>query len=70
MISDQERSFLKLLMRSKDVGEGWRNVASQLVPLVTAFGKPKLLETRSAIDGSDFQVRLSEEGRIICKHAI
>ena len=56
-IEPKAMSFLKLLLRSPDIGEGWRNVSASVWPLVLAFPHQELLETK---DGN--AVRLSERG--------
>lgn len=58
------KDIIKLLLRSKDIGEGWRKVA--------AGGMWDLVKTRSALapelfelNESDLKVRLSEKGLIV-----
>jgi len=59
-LTDRENEFLKLLLRSPDIGEGWRNVSQTVWPLVDAFQHKDLIETK---DGN--KVRLSERGLVL-----
>ncbi len=59
-ISERDIEFLKLILRSEDQGEGWRNVSQILWPLVTAFPYPELIRMRNGN-----QVKLSKRGLII-----
>ena len=66
MLTDNNRSFLKLLLRSPDVGDGWRNVSEVVWPLVTGFDKEKLIET----DSENKRVRLTPEGLIVVEYLV
>lgn len=57
-MSPQDRNFLKLLMRSPDRGDGWRQCTPATWSLVDMFGHPELLEK----DIETHKVRLSVEG--------
>lgn len=59
-IAPRDKEFLKLLLRSPDVGDGWRNVSSAVWPLVAAFKHPELIRMRNGN-----QVKLSGRGLII-----
>jgi uncharacterized protein (DUF736 family) len=62
---DEKHSpFIKLILRSPDVGDGWRNVSNVLRKVVTAgiAEFPELYETREM---AELQVRLSERGNIV-----
>lgn len=61
-------AIIKLIIRSKDVGDGWRNVSPILVSLITDFDDQTLLETKSDADGKNFMVRLSEKGKIVAPY--
>lgn len=65
--SDEDVSFIRLLQRSTDTGDGWRNVSTLLWRLVERFPHKELLETDLKIDGSG-KVRLSERGRIVVEY--
>lgn len=69
MISDNSRGFLKLLLRSPDIGEGWRKVSKTTRPLVEKFPEKELLEIQDHADGTA-RVRLSEKGRIVVEYAV
>ena len=56
-IKDKDVAFLKLLLRSPDVGDGWRNVSAMIWPLVAAFPHPELIRMRNGN-----QVKLSGRG--------
>lgn len=62
-LSDKDVSFLKLILRSKDVGDGWRNVSAAVWPLVTEFPHPELIRVRNGN-----QVRLSRRGMIVADY--
>ncbi len=59
-IKKNEKSFLKLLLRSPDEGDGWRKVSSMVWPLVESFGPKELIETKDSN-----MVRLSERGLVL-----
>ncbi len=56
-IAPKDLGFLKLLLRSPDVGDGWRNVSATVWPLVAGFSHPELIRVRNGN-----QVKLSERG--------
>lgn len=56
-------AFLKLIIRSADTGDGWRNVSTQLWPLVEKFKHQDLIELRGGN-----QVRLSSRGLVIADY--
>lgn len=62
--------FLKLLLRSKDVSDGWRNVSEMCKPIVLKFSKtrPELVEVRNHPVDGNFQVRLTDRGEILCDY--
>ena len=66
MLNTQDRDFLKLLARSPDRGDGWRNVSKLCWQLVEAFGTPELLE----IDAENRRVRLTAAGQAVVEFAI
>lgn len=65
-ISDTQRNFIQLLLRSSDIGDGWRKVSNMLRPITeeTVQIHPELYETKEEEDGS-FMIRLSERGAIL-----
>lgn len=63
-IADRDISFLRLLRRSKEVGDGWRNVSMGFWSLVEEFGQPELIEVKPSGDGGG-RVRLTERGSIV-----
>lgn len=58
--TDKDRSFLKLLLRSPDIGDGWRKVSSVVWPLVLEFPHPELIRLRNGCE-----VRLSKSGLVL-----
>lgn len=66
MITDNNRSFLKLLLRSPDIGDGWRKVSDVVWPLVEQFDKPELLEK----DTDGRRVKLSPDGETVVAYLI
>jgi hypothetical protein len=64
MLSEHEISFIRLVLRSDDVGDGWRNVSNILWRLVRDFKPKELIE----IDEPNSRVRLSERGQIVAEY--
>lgn len=63
MKPDDNVAFLKLIIRSADTGDGWRNVSAQVWPFVKEFKHQDLIELRG-----DDQVRLSARGLVIADY--
>lgn len=59
-MGENDKGFLRLILRSPDKGDGWRSVSATLWPLVSAFKHQELLETKD-----DNMVRLSDRGLTI-----
>lgn len=57
---DRDKSLLKLIGRSKDVGDGWRKVSVTLWPMVS-MANPDLVE----LDDENHRVRLTDTGTIV-----
>lgn len=55
-LSARDKGFLHLILRSPDLGDGWRRVSDMVWPLVEKFPHQELIETRQS------EVRLSEKG--------
>lgn len=62
-LTDRGKAFLALVMRSPDIGDGWRKVSQQVWPLVEAFEAPDLIEK------GDMCVRLTEAGNTVFRFA-
>ncbi len=64
MLKDDERGFMRLVLRSPDRGDGWRSVSEMLrkATLEGVARTPELYETREQ-DG--LQIRLSERGNVV-----
>ena len=63
-LSDKDKGFIRLLMRSPDNGEGWRKVSNMLWPLVERFDAQELIER----DDGMHMVRLSEKGQTVSEY--
>lgn len=63
-LPQQQKDFLRLVLRSPDVGDGWRSVSPILVPVTKkqVASNPELFETR---DEDGFLIRLTERARIV-----
>ena len=64
-LTDKQTNFIKLLRRSKDVGDGWRKVSKKLEGFVTrcVSERPELFETKQS-DGQ-LLIRFSERGALL-----
>jgi len=60
-LSRDEINFLRLVQRSEDIGDGWRQVSDILWQLVERFDRPELIDK----DADKKRVRLSERGLIV-----
>jgi hypothetical protein len=60
-ITDQQKSLLHLIVRTRDIGDGWRQVSDTLWGVVSANAVPELME----LDVELKRVRLSPEGIIV-----
>lgn len=63
-LTQQAKDTLRLIQRSPDVGDGWRNVSPRLRPNMTTW-------LRSAEELYEFngeRIRLSPEGRTVCRY--
>lgn len=65
-LSDHEKSFIALLLRSKDVGDGWRNVSAPLWQLIELFSQKELLE----VDEVERRARLSAKGHTVAEYLV
>ncbi|MGL4640549.1 MAG: hypothetical protein ACRCVX_12580 [Shewanella sp.] len=61
---ERQAPMIKLLLRSPDQGDGWRNVSQVLRKTITngIAAMPELYETREM---AGMQIRLSERGNIL-----
>ena len=67
-IDDAGKSFIRLLLRSPDKGDGWRSVSPTLAKLAEtrAESHPELFERR--FDETTMFIRLSERGQILADY--
>lgn len=74
-LTDSEETFLRLVLRSKDAYDGWRNVSQVVWPLVLKFQdtRPELVDVKPfdmATDKLAGRVRLTERGRIVAEYLL
>lgn len=64
------RALVRLIERSPDTGDGWRDVSPKLANIIEEKARitPELFEFRSRSDGLLSQIRLSEHGFIVGKY--
>lgn len=60
-LSSKELSLLQLILRSTDMGEGWRTVSDALMPWMNDFTRPELIEVQPN------KVRLTPDGQVLMK---
>lgn len=63
-LSQRDKYFLALLDRAPDLGDGWRQVAKVIWPIVEGFSKRELLE----LDEEHLRVRLNDAGRVVTRY--
>lgn len=63
-ITEKQKSMLRLIQRSPDIGEGWRQVSKLLWRLVVDQGHPELTE----LDAEHMRVRLTAEGETVMRY--
>ena len=65
-LSDDARDFIRLVLRSADVGEGWRKLSKLVHPLAArmAFQHPDLFEMAKDMAA----IRLTERGCILADY--
>ena len=63
-LSGQDKSFMSLILRSPNRGDGWRTVSDTCWPLVVMFTAKDLIE----VDEENKRVRLSPEGETIAMY--
>ena len=67
-LTDRERGFIHLIMRSPDRGEGWRTVSAAVWPMVVKFtySRPELIEVEPGESGG--RIRLTAEGKTVSNY--
>jgi hypothetical protein len=65
----QSCNFLRLVLRSNDVGGGWRVFTNVTWQLVREFKYQELLDVEPNNDGFG-RVRLSERGKIVAEYVL
>lgn len=61
-----QRDLLRLIQRSPDIGEGWRQVSQLLWPTVSGNCHPHLTE----LDAENRRIRITAEGETIVRYAL
>lgn len=66
-LSNQQLGFMRLLLRSPDLGDGWRSVSPQQVALLDdcVGDNPELYEVER---DNCVRVRLSADGRVLARY--
>ncbi len=67
-LTDEEKSFLHLILRSPHDGTGWRNVSNVVWPLVEEFTRPELIEAVRTDFGG--RLRLTAAGEIVATYLV
>jgi hypothetical protein len=65
-MDNTDKKMIRLLLRSKDNGNGWRNVSNAVWPLIERIKAKELFE----IEESEKRIRLSTEGKIVAKYLL
>lgn len=65
-LSDRQKSFLQLISRSPDRGDGWRSVGRVLWDHVVGWASdmPELIE----VDKDTYSLRFTPEGKIVVRY--
>ncbi len=65
-LTQPQKDLLRLILRSPDLGEGWRQVSQTLWKSVTHYRHPDLTE----IDEEKRRIRLTPDGAVVVKYAL
>jgi hypothetical protein len=63
-ITDQQKNILRLIGRSTDLENGWRQVSNMLWPLVMEHAHPELTE----LDRESKRIRFTPEGITVLRY--
>lgn len=63
-ITEKQAQLMKLIARSADIGEGWRQVPDPIWNAVKHFARSDLME----IDEPSKRIRLTDDGRVVLKY--
>jgi hypothetical protein len=66
-LSQSQKDFLRLIMRSPDEGDGWRRVSRMLGPIVSKWTIPDLCEWEPNADGSG-RIRFTDKGETVMEY--
>jgi len=67
-LTDEQKDLVRLILRSKDDGEGWRRVSKMLWPHVKGKLPADLVEEREAEIGAFTGVRLTARGQAVADY--
>ena len=65
-ITETEWALLRLIQRSADIGDRWRQVSQPIWPVVIANSQSDLVE----LDIHKFRVRLTPDGEVLVRYAL
>ena len=65
-MTQPQKSILRLILRSDDMGDGWRQVSNMLWPGIIKLRHPDLTE----IDEENRRIRLTPDGAAVVKYAL
>lgn len=67
-LNQEQTSFIRLVLRSDDIGDGWRRVSCHLESMVLLVidDMYELFETRR--EKEQFYIRLSEKGKTVAEY--
>ncbi|OAN76672.1 hypothetical protein A8B82_14835 [Sulfitobacter sp. EhC04] len=65
-LTENEIILLKLIERSPDIGDGWRQVSGSLWPLIAKQSHPDLTE----LDAANKRIRFTPEGQTVMRYAV
>lgn len=66
-LSEGTIAFIKLFLRSKDIGEGWRHVSKMITPNLKTYAPTDLFDVSYNGDGTA-RIRLTERGKVIADY--
>lgn len=63
-LSDEQKSFFALILRSPDIGDGWRQSSDMLWPHIQKWAHPDLTE----LDEENKRIRFTPEGLLVLQY--
>lgn len=65
-MTSQQRDLMRLVLRSDDIGEGWRQVSEMLWPMVLELYVEELYE----LDPDNKRVRFNDVGAAVARYTV